>query len=590
MNKFYRLEGLMVYKKLIETFKKIAAVSMLLISPVTLSAQTKTLYQNQSDVVNWRFGMYIHFNMNTFNPGWGESRVDPKTFAPTNVDCGQWARAAKSAGMKFGALTTKHHDGFCLWPSQQTPPHGAGRYTVMESSYPHDIVKMYVDSFRVYGLKPGLYFSMWDAASSIPGPFKDPATVRAEWAQDSAYVMGQLTELLSNYGEIPLLIFDGYSWDMGHWAFPFQYVRALVKRLQPNCIITDHNGLLYEPWEQDIADFEEPLGINCPSGNTHASQTENTISGDWFWNGSAEDINQLKPVDFITQQLATLEPLYCNFLLNCPPNRTGVLDDAIVTRLGEVGAAWKPNLSRDPLPIQPPIIERPITPISATASSNNSTAVNAIDNVNDWSGSDHFQTLWISSGSLPQYVTLDLGRIYDTLDMLMYQPRRDNNSTKGNITSYRVLVGTDSTVLTPVDSGTWAADVKIKWSQFPQQRARYIRLEARAVNDTTSAVIGNISVGANKMYVPAVGVTERYSVKHHLSSPTTFVTSESGTLTLDPSWKGKTKSISLYNLNGQQVNMKVIQKNDIDVKKDFGVSGGIYLVKAHEISSVTDIQ
>jgi alpha-L-fucosidase len=573
----------MIAKKYREKLKKTAVVSVLLISPLLLSAQTKTLYQNQSDVVNWRFGMYIHFNMNTFNPGWGESRVDPKKFAPTNVDCGQWARAAKSAGMKFGALTTKHHDGFCLWPSQQTPPRGAGRYTVMESSYPHDIVKMYVDSFRAYGLQPGLYMSIWDVACSIPGPWEDPVKIRAEWTQDSAYVMGQLTELLSNYGEIPLLIFDGYSWDMGHWAFPWQYVRALVKRLQPNCLIVEHNGLYYEPWEQDLADFEEPLGITCPAGNKYASQTENTISNDWFWNSSAADINQLKPVNYITQHLTTLEPLYCNFLLNCPPNKTGVLDDAIVKRLSEVGAAWKPNVSRAPLPVQPPIIERPITPVSATASSNNNIAINAIDNINDWWKSPHFQTLWTSSGPLPQYVTLDLGRIYDTLDMLMYQPRRDtSNSTRGNITSYRVLVSTDGTTFTPVDSGKWAADVKIKSSQFPQQRARYIRLEARAVNDTTAAVIGNISVGANKMYEPSNGVTERSSTKLNKLSPATFVTTESGILRLDPAWNGKTKLICLYNLKGQQVNMKVFQKNDIDIKKDFGVSRGIYLLKALE--------
>lgn len=572
-----------ICSNLCKLLKKTTYSSIFLIMPLLLSAQTKTLYQAQSDVVDWRFGMYIHFNMNTFNPGWGESRVDPKKFAPTKVDCGQWARAAKSAGMKFGALTTKHHDGFCLWPSKQTPPHGAGHYTVMESSYPHDIVQMYVDSFRVYGLQPGLYFSMWDAACSIPGPYGDPATVRAEWAQDSAYVMGQLTELLSNYGEIPLLIFDGYSWDMGHWAFPYQYVRALVKRLQPNCIITDHNGLLYEPWEQDIADFEEPLGVNCPAGNTYASQTENTISGDWFWNSTAADINQLKSVSFITQHLATLEPLYCNFLLNCPPNKTGVLDDAIVKRLGEVGAVWKPNSSRAPLPVQPPIIERPITPISATASSNNNTAINTIDNGNDASQSTHFQTLWTSSGALPQYVTLDLGRIYDTLDMLMYQPRRDNNSTTGNITSYRVLVSTNGTTFTAVDSGTWATDVKLKRSQFPQQQARYIRLEARAVNSGTSAVIGNISVGVNKMYQTAVDIIAKSSIKTVLPLSGVFVTSQAGHLTFGPAWEGKTKKIYIYNSKGQLVSTKVLFKNNIAVQKDFGVSKGIYLLKLKAI-------
>lgn len=85
--------------KLSKLLKKTISASLFLIMPLLLSAQTKTLYQAQCDVVNWRFGMYIHFNMNTFNPGWGESRVNPKTFAPAKVDCGQWARAAKSAGI-----------------------------------------------------------------------------------------------------------------------------------------------------------------------------------------------------------------------------------------------------------------------------------------------------------------------------------------------------------------------------------------------------------------------------------------------------------------------------------------------------------
>jgi alpha-L-fucosidase len=562
------------------------AEHILLLVAMSLSAQTKTLYQAQSDCVNWRFGMYIHFNMNTFYPGWGEARTDPKTFAPTNVDCGQWARAAVSAKMKFGALTTKHHDGFCLWPSQQTPPRGAARYTVMESAYPHDIVKMYVDSFRVYGLQPGLYYSMWDAACGIPGSYSDPATVRAEWSQDSAYVMGQLTELMTNYGQIPLLIFDGYSWDMGHWAFPYQYVRALVKRLQPNCIITDHNGLLYEAWEQDIADFEEPLGITCPSGNTYASQQENTISGDWFWNSTAADINQLKTVSFITQHLTTLEPRWCNFLLNCPPNKTGLLDAAIVTRLGQVGAAWSPNASRAALPAQPAIIERPITPISATATSNSSAAINAIDNTNDFSGG-HAQSLWTSSGSLPQSVTLDLGKVYDTIDMLMYQPRRES-STTGNITSYRIYVSTNGTTFTQVASGTWAADVMVKRAQFPRQSARYVRLEAVAVNGGTSAVINTIAVGANLMYWQTVGVAEKSSVKPGLSLPGTIIAAGIGRQTFGPSWAGRIKSAALYNVKGQRVGVKTLQKNEIDVRKDFGVSGGVYLVRLQEALPVTD--
>lgn len=218
------------------------------IDALASAASAQTLQELQAQRVDWRFGMYIHFNMNTFYPGWANDRVDPKMFNPTKLDCAQWAAAAKSAGMKFAALTTKHHDGFALWPSKQTPPNGKAPYTIAQSSVPtRDVVKEYVDAFRAAGIAPGLYFSLWDVANGIGAGYGTTDTIN--WDAVKGYVMGQLTELLSNYGEIPLLIFDGYSWKMGHKQIPYQEIRALVKRLQPTCVITDHNGLLTEPWE-----------------------------------------------------------------------------------------------------------------------------------------------------------------------------------------------------------------------------------------------------------------------------------------------------------------------------------------------------
>jgi alpha-L-fucosidase len=206
---------------------------------------------------------------------------------------------------------------------------------------------------------------------------------------------------------------------MGHWAFPIESIRGLVKQLQPNCLIVDHNGGI--PWDVDIEYFEEPLGVQAPDGNKIASCQGQTISGDWFWNSTAADLDQLKSTNDILNHLSRLQPLYCNFVLNCPPNKTGVMDDAIVQRLCEVGTAWNPSNSRAPMPTQPPQLERPFTPVSATASSNSNTAVNAIDNSNDWK-SGHTQSLWTSGGSLPQSLTLDLGVVRDSIDMLMYQP------------------------------------------------------------------------------------------------------------------------------------------------------------------------
>ncbi|MBN2036150.1 MAG: alpha-L-fucosidase [Chitinispirillaceae bacterium] len=490
--------------KMFGGFFRLAGVSavvavFVLLSISTISAQNvldKRLDSLQRVHVAMQFGMFIHFNMNTFYPGWGESRTTPTTFAPTNVDCGQWARAAVSAKMKYAILTCKHHDGFALWPSQQNAPNGLPHYTVMESSYKHDIVKMFVDSMRAYNIVPCLYFSGWDAASGIPGPYSDPATVRTQWANDSAFVLGQIRELLNPavYGQIPLFVFDGFSWDMGQWAFPIDIVRTTIKKLQPNCLVVDHNG--GAPWQVDIVYYEEPIGVTAPTGNKIASCQGQTISSDWFWNSSAADINQLMTVSNITQHLARLDTMYCNFVLNCPPNKTGVFDAAIVTRLAQVGTAWNPAAART-MPLQPAAIDRPYVPVTATATSNASTAVNAIDNVNDFSGG-HQQTLWTSSGTLPQSVTLDLGVVKDSIDMLMYQPRRFG-STTGNITSYRIYTGTTSTALTQITTGTsssgtwgiWPSDSTIKWAQFARQSARYVRLEAVTANSSSSDTIND---------------------------------------------------------------------------------------------------
>ena len=91
-------------------------------------------------LIDLRFGMFLHFNMGTFtNEEWASPNRDPRLFAPSAVDCDQWAAAAAAAKMSYGVLTTKHHDGFCLWPSKHT------NYKVANSSYQQDIVAQYVE-------------------------------------------------------------------------------------------------------------------------------------------------------------------------------------------------------------------------------------------------------------------------------------------------------------------------------------------------------------------------------------------------------------------------------------------------------------
>src|SRR5215831_7037125 len=439
----------------------------------------------QRNYVDLRFGMFIHFGILTYTGMWSQANLPIDMFNPTGFDPSQWATAATSAHMTYGVLTTRHHDGFALWPSN------VGNFNVHNISWMNgqgDVVRAYVDAFRAKGLAPGLYYSIWDNTEGIGN-----GTITS--AQMS-YITTQITELLTNYGQIPILILDGYSWRMGHKAVAYEQIRNLVKSLQPNCLLTDHTHL-NDPWDVDIVNFEEPAGSFSPAGNTYPGNQEQKINAsggnDWFW---APDIGSLMSVSAIVDQhLKVLEPRWTNFLLNCPPNRQGLLDAAIVSRLGEVGAAWSKDTSRAALPAQGPQIEYPYTPASATATSG--TAANAIDGIND-NYASRPNTIWRTSGALPQSITIDIGAMKPDVGMLGYVPEYMNNAalTTGAITSYGILVSSDGTTFTQATSGTWAADGKMKIATFGPVAARYVRLEARAVNGTTAAAATEITVGA----------------------------------------------------------------------------------------------
>jgi hypothetical protein len=183
------------------------------------STSAKTLTELQRDLVNQRFGMFIHFSPTTYldpadhlhsdhaPPRQGKDGIagtaddlSPALVNPTKLDCGQWADAAKSAGTKFAVLTTKHHDGFCLWPSKYST------YTVAQGCK-RDIVREFTDAFRKRGLKVGLYYSIRDRTERISG-VEEQGGVSPEKIQ---LIKNQLTELLTNYGEILYIVFDAWG-------------------------------------------------------------------------------------------------------------------------------------------------------------------------------------------------------------------------------------------------------------------------------------------------------------------------------------------------------------------------------------------
>lgn len=208
------------------------------------------LEKARKDWAKLGYGMFVHFGMNTFAEArWGSGNTPASTFAPTNLNTDQWAKLAVDSGMKYAVLTAKHHDGFCLWPSKFT------EYSVKNASCQTDVVRAFVDSCRRVGLKVGLYYSLWDLN------FKN-------YEDDDLYfeyMKKQIAELLSEYGEIIELWFDGgwdkdapnrkwdYEFDIAekkpqgerwHWQELYNYIHML----QESCLVV-HNSSSTHPGE-----------------------------------------------------------------------------------------------------------------------------------------------------------------------------------------------------------------------------------------------------------------------------------------------------------------------------------------------------
>jgi alpha-L-fucosidase len=187
-------------------------------------------HERQINYQQMEFTAFVHFNMNTFtNVEWGKGDADPSLFNPTNFDAEQWVKAFKEAGMKMVILTAKHHDGFCLWPSEYTD------YTIENSPYKDgngDIVKEVADACRKHGLKFGFYLSPWDRHEPAYGT-----------DQYNRFYKNQLRELLTNYGQIYEVWFDGakgpYAEDM---EYDFQGYWAMVRKHQPEAVIFSDKG------------------------------------------------------------------------------------------------------------------------------------------------------------------------------------------------------------------------------------------------------------------------------------------------------------------------------------------------------------
>ena len=228
--------------------------------------------------LNWQKGeltAFLVFGMNTFtNVEWGNGTENPEWFNPTELDCEQWVLALKDGGFKYAILTAKHHDGFCLWPTATT------EHSVKNSPWRDgkgDLVREFSEACKKHGLKFGVYLSPWDRNAECYGD--SPAY--------NKFFIEQLTELLTNYGEVYEVWFDGACAEGPNGkqqVYDWQAYLETIHKLQPNAVSaimgddvrwvgnegglgrdTEWSATVYTPDSHPNAAQNGELGINAMS-------------------------------------------------------------------------------------------------------------------------------------------------------------------------------------------------------------------------------------------------------------------------------------------------------------------------------------
>lgn len=349
--------------------------------------QKKSLPQLQQEFVDLRFGMFIHFNIPTFmDHDWADPEASPSIFNPTKLNCDQWAKAAKSANMSYGCLTTKHHSGFAIWDTKTTD------YNVMNSPLKRDIVKAYAEAFRANGLKVMLYYSILDTHHKLRPGFINK--------QHIEMVKAQITELLTNYGEITALVIDGWDapWSrISYDDIPFEEIYRLVKSLQPNCLMMDLNAAKYPAealYYTDIKSYEQGAGQHISKEyNKLPALSCLPINPNWFWKNTFPNDPVKDPTVLVNDNLVPFNNAYCNFILNVAPNRDGLIDDNALKALKEIGSLWKNTGPTAPLP-------KMDAPIIASNLAKNQPCNSSWSNdmwIMDFANDDSFKTGWESN-------------------------------------------------------------------------------------------------------------------------------------------------------------------------------------------------
>jgi alpha-L-fucosidase len=323
------------------------------------------------------FTAFVHFGVNTFTDReWGEGTEDPAVFDPTALDARQWVGVFRDAGMRGVILTAKHHDGFCLWPSRDT------EHSVKSSPWrggQGDVVRELAEACREGGLKLGLYLSPWDRHEPTYGD--SPAY--------NEHFRGQLRELLTQYGELYCLWFDGACGEGPNGKqqeYDWVSYYELIRELQPNACIsvcgpdvrwcgneagdcresewsvvaveeTDQQAIAERSQQADDRNFsrrlnpqDEDLGSREKIAGAsrlvwYPAEVDVSIRPGWFYH-AAED-GQVKTLEHLLDIYYGSAGGNSVLLLNVPPDRRGLIHEADAARLRELGEVLRRTFARD---------------------------------------------------------------------------------------------------------------------------------------------------------------------------------------------------------------------------------------------------
>jgi alpha-L-fucosidase len=287
-------------------------------------------------VARWqalRFGMFIHWgpvSLTAREISWSRGQETPvdvydnlyQQFNPTNFNARQWVAVAKAAGMKYIVLTTKHHDGFCLWHTQQTG------YNIMNSPFHRDVVKELAAACKKQGIAFGTYYSVCDwhhPDFPLTSPGGNTKREKSDIDSYNRYLLAQITELITFYGPLITLWNDVPQEFKGRGANTIKLARSL----QPDILVNDRTG--------DGGDYDTPEQVIGGFQMNRPWESCMTISksGQWAWGGAQDGV---KPLAACLEMIIRCAGGDGNVLLNVGPRPDGVIDPEQVNRLKEIGA------------------------------------------------------------------------------------------------------------------------------------------------------------------------------------------------------------------------------------------------------------